>query len=157
MTEERLMPYQESFPDGFITNKLLKKAKTKAGIIYSAIDEESVLIHGSVFLPTWDTTDHLHFVCRRCKSVADILQVKFDDNYASDPKYALFFYLGCRKCGVTGQRKVYLDRAADACQYQKTYDEDKIYVYSDAEDLHGIVEITEKRLVKGETEKQEKA
>jgi len=154
--KEKLMPYQQRFPDGFITNKFLEKPKTKGGIIYSAIDNESITIHGDVFVPTWNTTDHLHFACQKCKSVADVLRVELADNYSSDARYALFFYLGCRRCGATGQRKIYLDRRAKACVFQHTYDESKIYLYEKEDQPYSIIACVEKRLVKGETQKQEK-
>lgn len=137
--EKRLMPYERKTQNGFVINKLLKKPKTKSGVLYSAIDEQSVLIGGSRFLPTWDETDHFHFVCAKCKSVADILQVRFDANYGKDVKYALFFYLGCRKCGATGQRKIYLDRRPRACIFQKAFDDDNIYVYGEKDEPYAVI------------------
>jgi len=142
--KEELMPYQKRFPDSFIENRLLKKPKTKGGLMYTALDEESVMIHADHFLPTWDGTDHLHFVCEKCKSVADILTVKFDTSYSSDPKYALFFYLGCRGCGATGQRKIYLDRRAHACRYQVAYQDGKIYLYGNTEKPEKTIAVKEK-------------
>ncbi len=44
------------------------------------LDEELHLIGGGTFLPAWDSTDHLNFVCQKCKSVADVLEIKFDNN-----------------------------------------------------------------------------
>lgn len=135
MSEEKLMPYQKKCPDGFIINKLLKKPKVKGGLIYSVLDQDNYLIHGDSFLPTWDETDHFHFVCKKCKSVADVLEVRFITNYSKTVKYALFFYLGCRKCGATGQRKIYLDRCPDACIFQHTFDhEGNFYTYGDTKE-----------------------
>lgn len=132
--EEGLMPYQQEFSDGFIINRLLKKAKTRGGLIYTALDGESYSIGGDVFLPTWDSTDHFHFVCKKCKAVADVLAVKFNTRYGGGVKHALFFYLGCRKCGATGQRKIYLDRRVDACLFQHACDKGNVYIYGKKEE-----------------------
>jgi hypothetical protein len=123
------MPYQERFEDVFVANRWLKKPKAKGGAIYTAVDPESFLIGAAHFLPTWDTTDHFRFACEACKSVADVLAVRFCSHYDSEVKYALFFYLGCRKCGATGQRKIHLDRRANACIFQTTYDSHNLYLY----------------------------
>ena len=40
----------------------------KAGIIYSILDQEWKMIGGGHFIPTWDSTDHLHFACEECLS-----------------------------------------------------------------------------------------
>lgn len=157
-----MRPYQRSFGDGFITNRLLVKPKTRGGIIYSALDPETHHIGGGVFLPTWDTTDHLHFACTSCKSVADVLQVHFDANYSDDVKYALFFYLGCRGCGATGQRKVYLDDRPDMCAFQIAYHQHTIYVYESDEKPCDVIELTptagvdSKRQQKGRDERDGK-
>ncbi|MEM2904994.1 MAG: hypothetical protein QW587_04565 [Candidatus Bathyarchaeia archaeon] len=131
--EESLAPYQSKYPDGFIVNRFLKRPKAKEGLIYTILDENALSIDGAHFIPSWDSTDHLHFVCGRCKGVADVLQVKLDASYAADVRYALFFYLGCRLCGATGQRKVYLDRRGDACKFQHAHDGGNIYIYGESE------------------------
>ena len=107
--KKELAPYETEFDDGFIMNRFSQKPLARGELIYSILDRESYLIRGDHFLPTWDTTDHFHFVCGKCKGVADVLEIRFDPQYGSDVKYALFFYLGCRVCGATGQRKIYLD------------------------------------------------
>ena len=141
---KRLMPYEKRCPDGFIINELLKKPKARGGVIYSAINEEAISIHANRFLPTWDDTDHFHFVCAKCKGVADVLQVRFDTNYSKDVKYALFFYLGCRKCGSTGQRKIYLDRRPRACVFQIAFDGDDIYLYGEKDEPYAVITWKEK-------------
>jgi len=78
--------------------------------IYQAVNE--LFSSGSrEFIPTWDSTDHLHFCCAKCACAADVLRVGFYPNYPGDAKgtrmYALFIYLGCPKCGATGFRKIY--------------------------------------------------
>jgi hypothetical protein len=141
----KLMPYQQRFPDGYIINAFRKKPKAKVGIIYTVLEEDHELINGDVFIPSWDGTDHLHFVCANCKGVADILQVHFETDYGGDIKYALFFWLGCRKCGATGQRKLYLDRRADACEFQRVYDDEgNVYVYREAEEPYQIITFEQK-------------
>lgn len=114
--------------------RILKKAKFKSRTIYSILDSEHDFIDGNFFLPTWDSTDHLHFVCMSCRTVADILEVKTDLTYSpypSNPMYTLYFYLGCPECGATGKRKVYLDRRDRACIYQHTYDSGEVFVYGE--------------------------
>jgi hypothetical protein len=145
-SKEKLIPYQKLFADGFIRNRLLEKPKTRGGVIYTILDHESFLIGGTTFLPTWDSTDHLHFVCAGCNGVADILTVHFDAHYRSDVKYALFFYLGCRRCGATGQRKMYLDRRPSACKYQTAYDGKHLYIYGNREQPDGIVDLKQERV-----------
>jgi len=120
--KKELAPYETEFDDGFIMNRFSQKPLARGELIYSILDRESYLIRGDHFLPTWDTTDHFHFVCGKCKGVADVLEIRFDPQYGSDVKYALFFYLGCRVCGATGQRKIYLDRRPDLCYCQQTFD-----------------------------------
>ena len=122
--------YQKECADGFILNKLLRAPKhMRDGFWYSAVDEEALAIGGGVFLPTWDDTDHFHFVCKACKCVADVLGVRFKGKYGEDVDHALFFYLGCPSCGQTGQRKIYLDIRDRACLFQHTYDKGKVYIY----------------------------
>ncbi len=128
------LPYQVEYEDGFITNRILKKPiATSESLIYSLIDQESKIFDASNFLPTWDSTDHFHFVCQKCKSVADVLEGKFSRSYGGGVNYALFFRLGCRRCGATGQRKIYLDNLPDACKFQKTFHDCVLYLYGDDE------------------------
>lgn len=117
----------------FYKYNFLKKPKyTRKEWIYQAVDKHHLFIRGGTFLPTWDTTDHLHFVCAECKSVADILAVRFVPNYSkSDVKFALYFYLACPKCGATGQRKIYLDIRDNAACCQSTCDDKYLYFYAD--------------------------
>lgn len=129
MYEEKQARAQQELSKGFVTNQLLTEPEARGGLIYSVLDRETHLIKGDCFLPTWDTTDHFHFVCEKCKGVADVLMVKFVSDYSDDIKYALFFYLGCRKCGASGQRKIYLDRRPDACVFQVAYDKGYLYFY----------------------------
>ncbi|RLI19017.1 hypothetical protein DRO54_09280 [Candidatus Bathyarchaeota archaeon] len=136
------MPYEIKHHNGFIENKLLKKPKVRGGIIYSAVNHRC--IHGGRFLPTWDGTDHFHFVCAKCKGVADVLAVKFCTDYGGGVKYALFFYLGCRKCGATGQRKIYLDRRPDACMFQIAFDGENVYYYREADEPYTVITLKEK-------------
>ena len=132
---------------GFIFNKLLKKPNVKGGIIYNIIEEESTFFEGGKFLPMWDSTDHLHFACQTCKSVADVLRIKFDAKYSKppNPRFALFFYLGCPNCGRSGQRKLYLDLTLTRWPCQITFDEDKIYVYGNERNPIKIVEVEAKQ------------
>lgn len=109
------------FPVGEHT-PIRKKPKIRGGIIYSLLDPEAgYMITGDHFLPTWDSTDHFHFVCGECKTVADVLEVKALHPYGSGIKCAIFFYLGCPACGNSGQRKIYLDRRPEAAGYQVTH------------------------------------
>lgn len=142
---QKVKAYQQIFKDGFGTNRLLKKPKTRGGLIYTTVDPDTVMTHGGCFLPTWDGTDHFHFVCRRCKTVADILQVIFNPNYGGGVKYSLHFILGCPRCGITGQRKIYLDIRDKACKFQQTFDEHKMFIYGDKREPERIIEIGKKK------------
>lgn len=126
---QRILRGKHPKPD-FVTNQLLKKPRSKrSGWVYSAIDLSTHFYQGDHFLPTWDETDHLHFVCAKCKHVADVLSVKLDANYSDEVKYALFFYLGCPNCGATGQRKIYLDMRDGSAKFQCAFDDGKVYRY----------------------------
>jgi len=123
-----------------VLNRLLLKPRYKKGFVYTHVDPEYLAIHGNRFLPTWDGTDHFHFVCWECKSVADVLAVKLDPNYGSDVKFALFFYLGCSRCGKTGQRKIYLDIRNDAAKFQRTFDAGSLYCYGNERAPYSVVD-----------------
>jgi ferredoxin len=105
----------------------LARPEGKLGTVYSILDQESILIGGSEFLPTWDKTDHLHFACGGCNHVADILQVFL----TRDGLFTLFFWLGCPNCGATGQRKIYLDRRNCAARFQCALAPGELLIYSD--------------------------
>lgn len=125
--------YLSKMKGGFIFNKLLKKPNAKGVIIYNIIEKESTFFESDLFLPMWDSTDHLHFACQKCKSVADVLRIKFNKKYSKppNPRFALFFYLGCPNCGASGQRKIYLDFVLTRWPCQIAFDENKIYVYGE--------------------------
>jgi len=149
MMEKRKKKYQRVLrgkhpnPD-FVTNQLLKRPQSKrSGWVYSAVDLSTHLYQGDQFLPTWDETDHLHFVCAKDKHVADILSVKLDASYSDEVKYALFFYLGCPKCGATGQRKIYLDMRDRAAKFQHAYDRGEVYFYVNERKPAKIINIFE--------------
>jgi len=100
-------------------NKPKKKPfRTKTRIIYKAVNKLATF--AGRFLPTWDDTDHFHFVCMNCHGVADVLQVDFIPKYANVGE-ALFFHLGCSNCGRTGQRKIYLKMRDNSCSHQHTF------------------------------------
>lgn len=124
--------------------RILRKAKFKSGITYSILDPEYHQIYGNLFLPTWDGTDHLHFVCGRCRTVADILEVNLrliHLPYLGDATHALYFYLGCPECGATGQRKVYLDPRDRACKFQHTYDSGEVFVYGESRKPASVIKM----------------
>lgn len=54
-----------------------------------------------------DCTDHFWFTCEKCGDRAEVKRVFRDDNYANTP--TIYFYLKCPRCGITGQRKIYLE------------------------------------------------
>ena len=90
---------------GYTINRPLEKPimRYRGGFIFLSVDPESCLIGGDRFVPTFDDTDHLQFACANCFSIADILAVvKRGDE--------IYFWLGCPKCGKTGQRKIYLTK-----------------------------------------------
>lgn len=60
------------------------------------------------FVPVFDSTDHFHFACSKCKTIAGIVQVQRRDSYADTP--TIYFYLVCPFCGLGGQRKIYLEK-----------------------------------------------
>jgi hypothetical protein len=137
---EKLKAYQRAFSDGFIANAFLKTpSHMSGGTIYSVVDEKTIDINGDHFLPTFDSTDHLSFVCEECKTVADVLAVLFDPNYSRpNPRFALFFYLGCPKCGASGQRKIYLDEIERRAFCHMVWHKGKLYSYGIGDEPHDI-------------------
>lgn len=134
--------YQHYCGDDFFTNKIIQKPKSRKGTLYSTIDSDTILIGGDSFLPTWDSTDHFRFVCEKCKTVADVIQVDFTNKYCEEVKYALFFYLGCPECGATGQRKIYFDMdMKDPCFCQKTLHLNNVFIYGFGKKPNSIVKI----------------
>jgi hypothetical protein len=121
--------YQKEF-----VNRVVRP-KGKLGTVYSVLDQESILIGGSGFLPTWDETDHLHFACAGCNNIADILQVFLK----RDGLFTLFFWLGCPNCGATGQRKIYLDRRDDAAKFHCALASRQLLIYSDERSPYGVI------------------
>ena len=104
-------------------------------MVYSAVDPDSMMIGGGEFTPSWDSTDHFAFVCNKCGVVADILQVRYVADYADSdgrPLYALFFYLGCVKCGATGQRKAYLARRPRAAFCHEALVGNELLIFGDS-------------------------
>jgi len=88
-------------------NEPLKKPKkTTARLIFQSVT--NILTQGEDFIPTWDTTDHLNFVCAECHAKATILAVEFYPNINAVGA-ALYFRLKCPNCKNTGQRKIYLE------------------------------------------------
>ena len=92
------------------------------------------------FLPSWDSTDHLYFVCKQCKTVADLLLVK---SYG----YVIIFSLQCPECKTAGQRKMYLTvplsrRCFCHCVYDP--DEQKVYSYGREPSPYGSVPLRPK-------------
>jgi hypothetical protein len=129
---EKLRAYQRASPDGFITNALLKSPSHRSGgTIYSVVDDKTIDIRGDHFLPTFDSTDHLSFACEKCKTIADVLAIVFNPNYSRppNPRFALFFYLECPKCGASGQRKIYLDEIDRRAFCHTVWHENKLYTY----------------------------
>jgi hypothetical protein len=139
-------PYQAEQDDGWVTNRFLPKPKTirAEAIVYSAVDPETLLTRGGVFTPSWDSTDHMHFICDACGTVADILLVRYNPHYSKSAgaRFALFFALGCPKCGETGQRKVYLARRPDAACFQETLIAGEILLFGDGREPYGKVRIS---------------
>ena len=88
-----------------------------AQIIYNILDyDKYVMIGGTIFYPSWDSTDHFSFICGGCHSVADVVKVFFINKERYD-KDALFLYLECRECHATGKRKIYFGPKEEAyCQ-----------------------------------------
>ncbi|MEM4497583.1 MAG: hypothetical protein QW692_02015 [Nitrososphaerota archaeon] len=142
MSEEgKLFGYQKRFEDGFVRNKLMRKPVYKAGFIYRNVEEDSILIKGDIFIPTWDDTDHFHFVCAKCKSVAHVLAIDLrSPRTLGFPGFSLRFMLGCPDCGATGQRKIYLEIRDDSAKFQKAFDEGKIYFYADKRKPAAIID-----------------
>jgi len=132
MTNNSRQRYQREHEDGYISNDLLRNPRTIRGdkIVYSAVNLETLHIMSGEFTPSWDSTDHFHFVCDRCGVVADILQVRYVPNYPN-VSYALFFYLGCVKCGATGQRKIYLARRSKPARFHETLIGNEILIFGD--------------------------
>jgi hypothetical protein len=59
------------------------------------------------FVPVFDSTDHLHFSCRKCREIAIMLRVWRGDSYANTP--TIYFLMQCPKCTHVGWRKIYLE------------------------------------------------
>jgi hypothetical protein len=81
----------------------------KERIIYSIIPQGQPYAIGGEgnFTPVFDSTDHFHFACTKCKEIAEVIMVRRHDSYASTP--SIYFYLRCPKCGHEGLRKIYLE------------------------------------------------
>jgi len=116
-----------------------KKPKcTRATFIYTSINELACTGFSN-FIPTWDSTDHFHFCCADCGVMADVLEVRFYP-YREDGKlYALFFYLGCPKCGATGQRKIYLKPSSYLGQEAFAKNR-KLYIFGKEKEASGTLE-----------------
>lgn len=84
--------------------------KKKQFIIFSVFPKGYPYLIGGdgTFVPVFDSTDHFHWACEKCKVLARVIMVKRDDTYAERP--TIYFYLKCPKCGKEGQRKIYLDQ-----------------------------------------------
>jgi len=132
MKEKTLKPYQHQFSDGYTTNVLTKSYYQKNTVIFNKVRE--ICINGDNFVPTWDSTDHFNFACSKCKSASDILRVEvypdrgFDEVSKSG---AIYFYLGCPKCGATGQRKIYLELEKRKVYCHKAIIGNTLYVYGE--------------------------
>lgn len=83
-----------------------KPWKTTARLIYQCVS--NLITQGEDFIPTWDNTDHLNFVCEECHAKATILAVEFFPNI-NEVGATLYFRLKCPSCKRTGQRKIYLE------------------------------------------------
>jgi hypothetical protein len=124
-------------------NKRIKPKTTTAKIIYNSIYAPN--INDQRFIPTWDSTDHFSFCCEKCKTVADILKIDFAANFPKEPSdwnkkcSTMYFYMGCKNCGTTGMRKIYIEYPHGTAVYHETFDgktnrafifkEDKPYGY----------------------------
>ena len=74
MTEDKEYPKYA----GSYFNIPLKKPKAYKfeRTLYQSIGEFQ--LGGSTdFIPTWDSTDHFHFCCQNCESMADVLKVDY--------------------------------------------------------------------------------
>ena len=72
--------------------------------------EPEKAIGGNYFLISQDDTDHMQFVCGECLSQAHIIEIKRMNRMVGvDCEFTLYFYLGCPNCGLTGQRKLYIN------------------------------------------------
>jgi hypothetical protein len=127
------MPYEGKSDNEPFVIRLLKEPEARAGKIYSILKRGSRIISRNHFLPTWDGTNHFHFICEECKGVADVLEVRLKLLRGTDQKFVLSFYFGCRVCGATGQRRIYLDRHPDACYRQQTFDNNRLYLYGEGD------------------------
>jgi len=139
--------YQRKHEDGYVSNRLLRTPKTirDERVVYSAVDPETLAIRGGDFVPSWDSTDHFHWICQRCKVVTDVLQVRYMPGYSNGEGsrlYALFFYLGCVKCGATGHRKIYLARRPKPARFHETLIDNEILIFGDGRDPEKRLRIT---------------
>jgi len=131
-------------------NRPLKKPICKTGFVWSKVDLDTLLVEGfTPFLPTWDDTDHLQFVCGICLAVADILAVSVTDVpdvIDERARFTLRFFLRCPMCGATGVRKVYLNN--DRARFQETFKVDvsskptttRLYIWGDDRLPSGVAE-----------------
>lgn len=131
---------QPKYVERGLYNKPLPQPRhTRTRVIYTAV--EDLLTHGGNFLPTRDSTDHFHFACEKCHSMADVLKVEFYPRYGGNRKlYAIFFWLGCPDCGNTGFRKIYLKPSSYFGQECFTYDRE-VFVYGDGRKPVGQVKL----------------
>jgi len=71
----------------------------------------------TTFIPVFDPSDHLHFICPKCKEIARILRVELSEIHYAKP---IYFLLQCPKCGNYSQRKIYL-KELEARENPKLY------------------------------------
>lgn len=128
----------------------VKTEKAKAigdNYVYTIINHGDYVIEGHHFIPCWNTTDHFHFVCESCKSIADVLEVKLETDHSNEVKFSLFFHLGCPNCKRTGQRKIYLDRRENAGQKKWAFNikNMELLAFGDKRTAMKIIQLEEKR------------
>jgi len=95
--------------DEYMLSRKEKYPKKHEFVIYSTIPRgyPYYIRADGDFIPVFDSTDHFHFACSRCKEIACVVMVRRHDSYADTP--TIYFYLKCPKCGAEGQRKIYLE------------------------------------------------
>lgn len=87
------------------------------GDIIEGLDKGYEDISGDGIVPTWDSTDHMHFMCKNCRNSVRIVSVQAKLTQGMPTiKFGGF----CPNCGKGGSRKTYI-RDSEPANYKATY------------------------------------
>lgn len=78
-------------------------------VIYHAVKKHKVY-HKGGFIPVFDGTDHLEFMCLKCKNIVKTTKIEYypKGTYRKDSA-TIFFWFVCENCKLSGFRKIYIN------------------------------------------------